>query len=964
MKPCQVPSKSSNQISDDLFIFLNDKLFRKKYNKILRLAKKFRNLEAKVDQLKTCIDEKLISTDFKLSKPKHDYPIFNQVKEASEAASIEWMKVALEENEASAEDVINELTDSFNELCINAPQNIQEELKARLQFKSHSFKIQATKVKELKLSKLRTNGTPFYNIVSEDKSKKAKRVWVKRSKYKRQKKSKLKQKISVVFNYSSINLTESMEKVLNRGLNFAIMPLKLNMTQVLVDYKQFERTIIWQEFWFGRDKVVYKPPIFKTKKSNLPSKHPTPPAVKVFLNSVKSEIMDPENRNKARPNLPPDEIKALSELIELQRNRVITIKPCDKGAGIIILDFEEYLQSCNQHLNAKQPQVDGTFLPYYQKVTDETLNIAKEKIVNLIQEGFDNEYISNDEFNAMDPSDKGPGKFYELFKVHKPHETGKAPPERPIISGSGSVTENISLFVEHHIKHLANAHPSYLQDTPDFLRQIEDLNSEGPLPSNAILVSIDVSALYTNIPQEEGLDATREALEIAENLTIPSEFILRLLDLVLKYNIFEFNQELFIQLIGTAMGTRPAPSYANIFMAKKIDPKILEAASNFGDGVYPVRFLKRFLDDIFLIFIGSIAKLHSFLSEINSIHPTIKFTMSHTTPENLNETPCSCVPSSSLAFLDTSCSLKNGKIIVDLYRKPTDRNQYLLTSSCHPAHVTSNIPYSLAYRIVRICSEPAARDQRLLELRQLLLARDYKAGIVDAAIARAKTIPRSEAIKKVAKPNNDTVRPILVVPYDPRLPAISTIVKKHWRSMTTDPYLKEVFPLPPMVAYKRPANIRDKLIRSKVPEKGTKRVKRKQTGCRKCNNCNVCPFMQNCKVVKSSATDFNVEIEGEVNCQTKNVIYCITCKKCKEQYVGETERIAKDRFREHIGYVRNEQLEKATGFHFNQKGHSIADMEFAIIEKVFSKDPRVRKERESLFIKNFNVKHKGINKIY
>ena len=117
------------------------------------------------------------------------------------------------------------------------------------------------------------------------------------------------------------------------------------------------------------------------------------------------------------------------------------------------------------------------------------------------------------------------------------------------------------------------------------------MNSEGPLPSIAILVSIDVSALYTNIPQEEGLDATREALEIAENLTIPSEFILRLLDLVLKYNIFEFNQELFIQLIRTAMGTRPAPSYANIFMAKKIDPKILEAASNFGDGVYPVRFL-------------------------------------------------------------------------------------------------------------------------------------------------------------------------------------------------------------------------------------------------------------------------------------------------------------------------------------------------------------------------------------
>ena len=54
--------------------------------------------------------------------------------------------------------------------------------------------------------------------------------------------------ISVVFNSSNIILTEAMEKVLNRGLNFAILPLKLDLTQVLVDYERFERTMIWQEF--------------------------------------------------------------------------------------------------------------------------------------------------------------------------------------------------------------------------------------------------------------------------------------------------------------------------------------------------------------------------------------------------------------------------------------------------------------------------------------------------------------------------------------------------------------------------------------------------------------------------------------------------------------------------------------------------------------------------------------------
>ena len=100
--------------------------------------------------------------------------------------------------------------------------------------------------------------------------------------------------------------------------------------------------------------------------------------MKIFLNSVKSEILDPENRNKARPNLPPDELKALNELIDLQRNRVITVKPCYKGAGIIILDFEEYVRSCHEHLDSVQPQVDGSSKPYYEKVCEDSLHSAEE----------------------------------------------------------------------------------------------------------------------------------------------------------------------------------------------------------------------------------------------------------------------------------------------------------------------------------------------------------------------------------------------------------------------------------------------------------------------------------------------------------------------------------------------------------------------------------------------------------
>ena len=56
-------------------------------------------------------------------------------------------------------------------------------------------------------------------------------------------------------------------------------------------------------------------------------------------------------------------------------------------------------------------------------------------------------------------------------------------------------------------------------------------------------------------------------------------------------------------------------------------------------------------------------------------------------------------------------------------------------------------------------------------------------------------------------------------------------------------------------------------------------------------------------------------------------------------------------------------MSKATGEHFNKKGHKVSDMQVTIIEKIFSTDPTIRKEREKFFINKMNSKYKGLNKI-
>ena len=299
--------------------------------------------------------------------------------------------------------------------------------------------------------------------------------------------------------------------------------------------------------------------------------------------------------------------------------------------------------------------------------------------------------------------------------------------------------------------------------------------------------------------------------------------------------------------------------------------------------------------------------------------------------------------------------------MTDLYRKETDRNQYLLPSSCHPSHVTQNIPFSLALMIVRICTYTTDREKRFSELKDLLISRDYKPKIVDSAIERARKIPRNEALKRVQSVKTSR-RPVFVVNFDPRLPAISAILSKHWRTMTQDPRLKEIFPEPPLVAYKRPQNIKDKIIRAKVPPINNLRPKRHIPGMKRCNNCGICPYVREGKSVRATSTNFKTDINTMVTCSSKNIIYLLGCKKCPQQYIGESERSLRERFVEHRGYVNTRNFSKTTGVHFNEKGHSVSDMEITIVEKIFNQNPHFRKEREKMYIQKFNTQYKGLNK--
>ena len=112
--------------------------------------------------------------------------------------------------------------------------------------------------------------------------------------------------------------------------------------------------------------------------------------------------------------------------------------------------------------------------------------------------------------------------------------------------------------------------PSYIRDSKHFLQLLESLP---PLPpENAILVTADVTSLYTNIPHKEGIESVLHYMKLHANILPPGapspHTIGILLKTILKNNNLSFMDKHFLQLVATTMGNKAAPPYANLFMGR------------------------------------------------------------------------------------------------------------------------------------------------------------------------------------------------------------------------------------------------------------------------------------------------------------------------------------------------------------------------------------------------------------
>ena len=694
---------------------------------------------------------------------------------------------------------------------------------------------------------------------------------------------------TIVVNLSKRTLTDAETSLLRKGLTFCPTTLNINRLQLTADLHEFYRRLRLREYFSRRPDISQSTEDSALKNTNLarkslwqPPKSERSPEVEIFikvLHESVSKALGSYPRARQTHNLTHEEQQALKNLGKYDD---IVIRPADKGSAVVVQDATSYDAEVRRQLS------DSTF--YKPLARDPTLS-HNDRVRDAVQS-----LLANGSINKKTASDLVETKvrvphFYTLPKIHKSLDN---PPGRPIVSSNNAPTERISAFVDKQLQPLVTSLPSYIKDTKHFLRRLQSLP---PLPPDALLFTMDVVGLYTNIPHEDGLKACQTMLNCRPTLQPPTGDIICLARLVLELNAFQYGDQHYLQTKGTAMGTRMAPSYANLFMGC-LETSILQSAPS---GLTPALY-GRFIDDVFGVWLHGEEAFEEFVKHANACHESISFT--HSLGRTVN-------------YLDVTATINGEVITTDLYTKPTDRHQYLLPTSDHPPHVHQHLPYGLAVRICGIVSEPPALNRRLEELADFLTCRGYPAALVRQQLAKARVKPRCELLQDagIRKTSNRTP---LVCTWDHRLPPLNTLVRLAFPVLSSNERLSNVFELP-LVSYRRPRNLRNLLVRTKPTTDRTSSLEAGTYPC-KTPRCKTCDMIS-AKHETSWEADHRHRVRQHYTCLSSSVIYLIQCSSCNAVYIGETGCTLRARMTQHRSTIRNGE-DTPVAQHFALPGHT------------------------------------------
>lgn len=701
---------------------------------------------------------------------------------------------------------------------------------------------------------------------------------------------------NVVVLAKKFNLSGSQRDLLNRGLSFvpSVDIGRNHKTQCKFDLQNYHRKIKLASYF--KDSKKQEPrPFMGASIWTPPMDKLAPPVIDLIEEDYL--IFDKYYRPiKEIHNLAADEVRALWELKKLKQ---IVIKPADKGSTVVIMDREQYI------LEVKRQLSDTT---YYKKLSTpiylDTIPLIDDILGQLKKKKFINETQRKYLKGQLQPRER---RFYILPKVHKNPKTWtipfEVPPGRPIVSDCGSETYFTAEYLDFYLNPLSTRHTAYVKDTFHFLEIVKGLT----IPPNSYLFSMDVDSLYTNIDIQRGINSVKKIFSKFPDPTRPDEELLELLKINLTRNDFVFDGEFYLQILGTAMGKKFAPAYANIFMANWEQEVFSKCPKK------PFKYL-RYLDDIWGIWTGSKGEFQEFMNILNSHDPCIKLKFE--------------IHEDSIVFLDTTTFkgpnfLTTHKLDVKVFFKSVDTHALLYKTSFHPSHMFRGIVKSQILRFHRICTRREDFIAAVRTLFKALRGRGYTRSFLRTCFKTYKV--RRAKLKEGLIP--------LITSYSSTNRDLNRKFKSNFERIIGGAGILSDAKI--VLAYRRHKNLKDLLVRAKLPSlQSTTKSQLLES-----------QFVR-LKFVRRGSDGMMFQIPQVFNTRSANCVYLLFCAKCGIKYVGETKNSLSTRMYQHRYVIRHgKNVETPLVRHFLHHGFESVRMAGLQMSSLWTNSERRNIER-------------------
>ena len=264
-------------------------------------------------------------------------------------------------------------------------------------------------------------------------------------------------------------------------------------------------------------------------------------------------------------------------------------------------------------------------------------------------------------------------------------------------------------------------------------------------------------------------------------------------------------------------------------------------------------------------------------------------------------------------------------LTTDLFIKTTASLSYLHRNSCHPFHIFLSFPYGAFIRVRRNCSDLALYDNFSTIILNAFINKGYDRDALSRAqdqawlISRTDLLPTYDYLHSNHNPtqsDQDEARNFhLILQHHSENAKIWQIVRHNWSLLGTSNKTTHLFNCRLVYGASGNPRLRDKLVNSSIlipPKYG--QIGKISLNDYNTDNCEYCGYLDKSGQIRSHSLKRKFPAKKNICCKSHNIVYCLTCKICGLQYVGETKRTLQRRLYEHLPRYRWSKQTPGTTF--------------------------------------------------